>query len=1256
MICHCTPYHKMKVSVRKLTLRLHEALGRLLEKWNDIPDNGQPQNAFHSLSPINNAEVDHYIDALSWALNNQKAEGIYNIALTGPYGSGKSSILKTFQAKNPYKASLFLEISLATFKEEEQEYSQVEGGASEPEDTADNSVLNQKKKQGRTKDDLLRLIELSILQQIFYHEEDGKIPDSRFKKIKSFKRKHMIWITVAVMTALSFGLDLFWPRKFQELLQFKPIEWADKILHWLSLVVVLASLSVVIFRSIRLAYGIQVSKLKFNDAEIEIDKNISKSILNNHLDEILYFFEVTDYAFVVIEDLDRFRQAEIFTKLRELNLLINNSKKIKQEVVFIYAVRDEMFRNKDRTKFFDFIIPVIPVINSSNSNEKMAAITKDNHYEISPDLIDDISFFIDDMRLLYNIMNEFRVYRQLLGVELNQDKLLAMVVYKNIYPDDFVALSNGKGKLYKLVNSRQTHINDRLAQLDKFIVKNRAEITDLENGFSIDEIELRMIYLTHYMAKISGFAGFYIQGIERSAKEIATDESLFSSVVSGDVNYYHFQGYSGSLVHRYNNPTGIKLADIENEVDSTQTYAQRLEKVRAAKGGKIEKLKQDIQVKEKTKSDVRHLKLMELLADRSAIIEISDDSQQSLLVKLLLRSGYIDEDYLDYISLFYEGSITKEDRTFLLNVKSQTSLDHDYKLTKVENLVGKIRPADFLQPYILNFSLLDHLLTRTGFEVQLNALLGQLHDLNDFGPGFVEGFVANGQHVEQFINLLSEKWPTFWEYVDQRSALTAEQKENYFKLILSNASLAAIQEQAKNSSLVKKIELTPSFLNTLKDQNKTKNIIKVLNVKFDALDIKDAPKFLVDLVYDHSHYHLNEGMIRLWLAHAGKYVQVEFDEMNYHVIRNSGKQHLIDYVHNNIQGYIDAIYLERGVMLREPEPDLLDLLNNENISLESRETILLSSETMISNIGGLTHTDLDDVAFSSFKLEPVWENLSIGYRRANDEISDAMSSFMSHPENARELSKKKIEHKLDPKPDLETLKSFIIKLVNSVAIPEAFYDLLMGSVPYWYEMDKISDIDKKRIEILIKRYVIKPGAANFAALKARYPAVEIQLVETNRSNFFEQFASYELKTSDVYAILRSAKFTVPEKKRLIELVDEALITGYSHSLELITDLIFGTKELIVTKTIITAALRSKMANEKRVKLFNMHFQQYTKDELPEIFTTFPYPYSDIGIKYRSPLISYAQEDVYLAKNLRTLNFIASIKEEKKGIRLFSFKK
>lgn len=70
---------------------------------------------------------------------------------------------------------------------------------------------------------------------------------------------------------------------------------------------------------------------------------------------------------ITIEDLDRFNTHEIFTKLRELNLLINLSRDPENKIKFIYAIKDDIVKDKTRTKFLDFIVPVLLVVNSSNS-------------------------------------------------------------------------------------------------------------------------------------------------------------------------------------------------------------------------------------------------------------------------------------------------------------------------------------------------------------------------------------------------------------------------------------------------------------------------------------------------------------------------------------------------------------------------------------------------------------------------------------------------------------------------------------------------------------------------------------------------------------------------------------------------------------------------------------------------------------------------------------------------------------------------
>lgn len=69
----------------------------------------------HSLAPTDDAEkVDSYLKTLSWALLNSKT--IKNIAIAGPYGAGKSSIIDTYIKKNKCTHK-YLKISLATFQD-----------------------------------------------------------------------------------------------------------------------------------------------------------------------------------------------------------------------------------------------------------------------------------------------------------------------------------------------------------------------------------------------------------------------------------------------------------------------------------------------------------------------------------------------------------------------------------------------------------------------------------------------------------------------------------------------------------------------------------------------------------------------------------------------------------------------------------------------------------------------------------------------------------------------------------------------------------------------------------------------------------------------------------------------------------------------------------------------------------------------------------------------------------------------------------
>lgn len=436
-----------------------------INEKNKIDEESSNNIKFYNLSPEKIDDNSMYLKALDQKI---KDEEVLNIAVTGRYGAGKSSVIKTYQDMHPeYK---YLNISLASFKNNGQ----------------DNNVN----------------IERSILQQLFYSVNPFKIPNSRFKRIKNLSdiklmKKFCILIIAILMLIFSIYLlvnpqyinidvlngniasirNTYFTNLFQALFSILLFGFVLRIgifILWL------------ILKRILLIIEISNIKLKKESIEIEINgKDISgDSIFNKYIDEIIYFFEVTDYNIVIIEDLDRFKNSnDVFIKLRELNKIINSCETVDKKIKFIYAVKDEIFNGRDRIKFFDFILPIIPVINSANSRQKLLDKLDENCMSeiLDKKYIRQITLYIDDMRLLNNIMNEFNIYKAILNLNnLSMENLFSIITFKNIYPEEFSKLQERKSIINDIFETK----TERLEQYKEDLI---AEEKSYEN--ELDKIE-----------------------------------------------------------------------------------------------------------------------------------------------------------------------------------------------------------------------------------------------------------------------------------------------------------------------------------------------------------------------------------------------------------------------------------------------------------------------------------------------------------------------------------------------------------------------------------------------------------------------------------------------------------------------------------------------------------------------------------------------------------------------------------------------
>jgi len=1193
------------------------------------PMNNKTQ--FKPLSPTDTAEdCDVYLKSIDWALENRKT--IKNIAISGPYGSGKSSIIQTYIKNNSKSESCFrrtffpkykfLNISLATFKDKKND---------KPNNQSDEDSNN---------DELLRLIELSILQQLFFHEKDSKIPDSRFKKIRSNRKMELLGYSAAFSILLISFTYLLAPSLIAKFPLLNFLESFSTLARYLASIISIFGLFWIIYKSSRSIIGLSIKKLNIKNGEIEIDKDISKSILNNHLDEIIYFFEATKYNVIVIEDLDRFGQTDVFTKLREINLLINSSNKIKKEIVFIYAIKDDMFLDKDRTKFFDFMIPIIPVIDFSNSGNKLHTIIDQNKYNITEELIDDLSLFIDDMRLMYNIMNEFYIYSEKVEGNLEHNKLLSMIVYKNIFPNDFTLLSQNDGDLYKTISKKSEYIKTEISRLESEINEIKIKIDLTEHNQITDIIELKIIYLSKIVEKITvsnPFVHFVVGNQRFTISEFAKSE-LFD-FYQNSIRYSYNSSYSG-----YESNIQYNALEVEKEINPLMTFKKREEIIQNK--SQINNLKKDIEKINEQKNQIRKSKLKYLLS-RKQILIATDSDKKSDLINILLRNGYIDENYMDYISVFHEGALTKSDYQFLINVKTEKLSVFDYKLTKTNELIKKINEFAFEKEYVLNFDLIDALLISSNNQEKKKRLFQQLCNEEDFTIGFINEYINVTAHIERFIEVLCDKWDNIWNFIEGESFYSEERKELYFKYIIQYADFMKIVDIFQDNTTY--ITNYSKFLNINTNEKNLEAIIDGLELKFNSIDL-ESPKSLIDYVYAGNSYSINIEMISLILKHYKEYDSQLFDKMNYTCIVTSNLQHLISYVESNVQEYVESVYLRLENNIEEEIDNYIKLLNHKELSLDSKEKIIIKVNTIIDNLSNIIETTVCDLLFTYLKIEPSWDNVLDRFERNNNVLDSTLVNFLNNISNADSLSKVKMS--TERKGDQIKYSKLCNAIIHNTVIKIETYSLLIISIPFWYETFDVESLTKDRMKILIDNNKVNPTLTSYKFLLDNYKGANVLLLENHLNKYINLIDELAIDSNDLEMILKSKKIEPNDKFKFANSCDDEIILSNPESIVIVSQLINSLRMPVKSNSLILSLLKNnKTSQYDKLNLFNNNIALVTNDSIDEILFSMSGVYKEIAdTGKKATLENNALNRVFL-ENLILLNYISSISDKEKGLRV-----
>ena len=1071
---------------------------------------------FEKLTPDKDADISVYEEAIEFVFDNSD---VTNIAISGAYGAGKSSVIESYEKKHDDKN--FLHISLAHFEPTER---------NESEDSVKETTLEGK-----------------ILNQLIHQIPVDRIPQTNFRVKKDVGRRNIIIITILLYVLL--GSITF-------------ISMSNKIPNWVdalcdgrlkSLLAIFTNDFTVFFAAIALAGSaficiyntvkVQKNKNLFHKVTvqgntIEIFENKDESYFDKYLNEVLYLFEQVEADVIVFEDMDRFNSNVIFERLREVNNLVNvhkynkfkNKKRHKlinkifrrkekqyKPLRFFYLLRDDVFVTKDRTKFFDYIIPIVPVLDGTNSYDQFIRHLKQGNIleKFDSTFLQRLALYIDDMRVLKNVYNEFLVYMyRLNNTDLNWNKMLAIIVYKNIFPRDFCNLQLGKGYVHELFEQKENLSKETIGKLEeeKQLIQEKITYINKENLTDVQELN------DAYEAKYNRLPrdSWYNQLTQEGRKEKDKLEKEKRIEVIDNRN----KGMMTELE--------VKLQDIEQRISATKT-----------------KLLSELITRDNTDS-IFMIKSINPIGEENQYNEIKGSDYLELL-KFLISNGYIDETYNDYMTYFYEDSLSAHDKMFLRRITDKKGSDYEYSLKDVEKVLSSpvLRVVDFYEEETLNFNLLKGLLVNQEnpkYQKYLSALIKQMKDNKD--TEFISKFYDSTQFDKTFIIKLNEQWTDFFSYIAVNKILPLKQIRGFSLDSLCLLDENKIQDINVEGCLTDYISNQSDYLNIQNpDVAKIISQFCILGVKLKKIEIDTANKDLIVGVYENNLYELTFENIKLMIKSMyGEYDSYNIEHRNYTVIQGKSESPLAKYIAENINRYANEYLKNCNGYIEDSEDVAIKFINDENVLGDIQEKYVNVLKTVISDISVIQNKKLWNEMLDKRIIKKTVPNIIHYYTEYC--CDSQLIKFINECDAGMDYSH--IENEFGG----EIARQFFDSVAVNNEIKTSRYQEILCNMGYGYDVYDAYDISDDKMEVLIKKDVIEMNNVGLEYIRNHYKKYTALYIDENIEAYLRIITSDNFSYEEALHIL-GMEIGDKEKIDLLGLTTEPISVvgkGYSSSL------------------------------------------------------------------------------------------------------------
>lgn len=1139
------------------------------------------EKANYEILTPNNMVENKAEDALKFALENEQ---IKNIAITGQYSSGKSSIIQSYFSKYVDKKD-YLNISLATFEKKENETTPIEESNS---------------------------LEKVIIEKLYY---------SILNKYDLQRDIISSLITIFLVAFINVGIYLFNMESINNSLNNN----FGITLIFMGLEII--CLTGVIGYSISYVINLQKIKLKFGDVEVEVNqtgnnREKNRNLLNEEIEFIVKTMNIAKYKYIIFEDLDRFQNPQIFERLRDLNITLNAT--LKEKVKFLYAIKDEMFIADNRTKFFDFIIPIVPYVSYENSGEELLKIIKKHQLdsELSEDFILDISLYVSDIRILKNTVNEYIVYKKSLDKKIyGCEKLFSILLYKNTCSEDFAKLQNKDGEIYSCFLNKKARIREYIVKIEERLQKKNEEYNEvLKNLTSKNNIKELAVYMikskvnnnNEITVKNEDFGhvtiryGMNVDNIE--------DDMIFSEDTT--IQYIYNGSWKTENLEEFFKEKCPKFFKQYKE------YQEGIDSIKEKIELDIEKLNKEIEI-------AKEYTLVELMQKDKEIIKVNL-GKYSELIKYLLSSGYIEENYNTYINKFHEGSITEKDYDFIMAVKNGKEQDYNVHLDNSIKIAKRLKIIDLKKEEALNIDLLNTLIEKEDFDEKKKIFLCTLIKSNRY-IYLIKDYICNNvecNNKKELIKCLCELDKNILKNVKE-----AKIEQKYKNIIFENIIICMEAKKLKQLNNIDEIIKYVEENNLLKDQklNDIKSKIIEFNFKYYNTSEFRENSELYSYIIENNSYQINYDNILDILLDNKKNNKNDIEEKNYEQIATSIK--LKSYIDSEIQLYINNVYSKLSKKQNNSINLTKELLNNPLIKLDEKLIIIEKEINPIDNISEIEDSSLWKDIFNNNLVEIKWDNINIYYDKFGIDIT-LIKLFNDKEKNIYILSDNTIIEE-------ESSTEFVKDLLVSNELNEDTYSLILNKSKYKLDDVEINNLRKDRLLKLINNKKIVFKNKMIENIRNYSTEMFIAFIKNNYSNIHKEIDNKNIifTLGEIEEILKS-DLTIAVKSKSLDMINDEKIEEVTKELSQKIGMFVIENNLKekLNATLLLKVISDIQNIDIKLKLLNLNFKVLNEENLKDYLSELGENYSKIIIDRTRPRFNNSEQIKLLLKNIENLGY------------------